>query len=564
MKKRMSVLVAALCLLLCFSCQKKVSMDGCARFDSFRYEGMDPRFDTVIDVKSQFLNPILAGYYPDPSICRKGETYYMVNSSFSHFPGVPIFTSSDLVHWTQIGHVLDRPSQLMLTNQEISQGIYAPAIEYNPYNDTFYMITTDVGGKGNFFVKTKDPSMGWSDPILLPEVTDIDPSFFFDEDGKAYIVHNNVPEREADWEQQRAIRIHEFDVANDCTVGRSKEIVRGGVYPDQKPIWIEGPHLYKINGWYYLMCAEGGTAEDHSEVIFRSRSPWGPYVAAAYNPILTQRDLPLNRDDMVAFTGHADLIQTPEGDWWAVFLGVRPYDGNVLFNTGRETFLLPVEWENGFPIILRKGEAVPTVVNKNNLQPAASPTTGNFVYEQDFDQDTLDPSWAFIRTPQEDFYSMEKGMLCIRPLAINTEERKSPSALLRRQQHSRYSVETRMDYTPYDSTQFGGMTLFQNEQHQFLFGKTIMDDHQALVLVRIEGGQRQPLAHVLLNKAEARRAISLRVTGTDGMCDFHYSMDGKQWNLLYEKADATHLSTQKAGGFVGTFIGLYASANHPM
>jgi xylan 1,4-beta-xylosidase len=561
MKKNMRAFFAVALMMLLYSCGQQVVNDGTARFDYFKYEGKDARFDQDIDPYGQFLNPIIAGFYPDPSICRKEDTYYLVNSSFGFFPGVPIFTSKDLVNWTQIGHVLDRPSQLNMVSQGISSGIFAPAIEYNPYNETFYMITTDVGGMGNFYVKTKDPLKGWSDPILLPEVKNIDPSFFFDEDGKAYILHNDEPENGPDWSQQRTIRIHEFDVENDRTVGVSKEIIRGGVYPEDKPIWIEGPHLYKVYGYYYLMCAEGGTATDHSEVIFRSKSPWGPYEAAPYNPILTQRDLPNNREDMVACTGHADMIQTVEGEWWAVFLGTRPYDGDYMFNTGRETFMLPVEWENGFPIILRKGEPVPTIVNKKGLQPDKNYLTGNFVYEQSFNDPKLDYSWAFIRTPQEQFYSIENGQLIINPLPVSIEETKSPSAVLRRQQHTNFTVETQLEYKAGSENDFAGMTLFQNEQHQFLFGKTMVDGKQTLQLYSIKRG-KELLASIDLDGKEATNAIILKVEGKADKYDFLYSFDGSEWITLVENADASNLSTQVAGGFVGTFIGLYATSNN--
>lgn len=389
-----------------------------AQFDYFKYEGKDPWFDKKIDKKTQFMNPIMAGFYPDPSICRKGDTYYMVNSSFGYFPGVPIFTSKDLVNWKQIGHVLDRPSQFNFTRKGMSRGIFAPAIEYNQYNDTFYMITTDVDGIGNFYVTSKDPLKGWSEPILLPEVKKIDPSFFFDSDGKAYIVHNDEPENGPDWSQQRTIRIHEFDVKTGQTIGKSKEIIRGGADPSTKPIWDEGPHLYKIKGFYYLMCAEGGTSGGHSEVIFRSKSPWGPLDAAPYNPILSQKNLPQDRENMVTSAGHADLIQTPEGEWWAVFLAVRPYDGENMFNIGRETFLLPVEWENEFPIILRKSVAVPIVVNKKNLQPIPNFNNGNFTYNEEFNKSKLDYSWIFIRTPEQKFHHIKKGKLILEPLPI--------------------------------------------------------------------------------------------------------------------------------------------------
>jgi alpha-N-arabinofuranosidase len=559
-----SLLLAAFALGLMHSgCEQKVTNDGQARFEYFKYEGKDARFEADIDPNTQFLNPIIAGYYPDPSICRKDDTYYLVNSSFAYFPGVPIFTSKDMVNWTQIGHVLDRPSQLNLQNVGISSGIFAPAIEYNPANETFYMITTDVGGMGNFFVKTKDPLQGWSDPILLPEVKNIDPSFFFDEDGKAYIVHNDEPENGPDWTQQRTIRIHEFDVENDRTIGKSKEIVRGGAKPEEEPIWVEGPHLYKIYGSYYLMCAEGGTATDHSEVIFRSNSPWGPYEAAPYNPILTQRDLPNNRADMVACTGHADLIQNRDGEWWAVFLGTRPYDGDYMFNTGRETFMLPVEWENGFPIILKKGAPVPTVVDKKNLQPEENYLTGNFTYLQEFNDSTLDHSWIHIRTPQQDFYSVENGQLTINPLPVSIEEQKSPAAVLRRQQHAAFALETQLTYIPETENDFAGLTLFQNERHQILFGKTIIDGKVNLVVYRLDKN-KELLASLPLEGRQANASVNLKVEGEGRSYNFFYSLQENEWLPLMEDVDASNLSTQVAGGFVGTTIGLYATSNHTM
>ncbi|NDV81566.1 glycoside hydrolase family 43 protein [Bacteroides sp. 51] len=564
MKSILSVVSAMIVFLAvtvaCGSDKKNASEARVAQFDYFKYEGKDAWFNQAINPETQYFNPVIAGFYPDPSICRKGDTYYLVTSTFSFFPGVPIFTSKDLVNWEQIGHVLDRPSQLNLTNQGISAGIFAPAIEYNQYNDTFYMITTGVGAGGNFFVKTKDPAKGWSDPILLPEVKGIDPSFMFDEDGKGYIVHNDEPENGPDWEQQRTIRIHEFDVENDRTIGKNKEIVRGGVNPKDKPIWIEAPHLYKINGYYYLMCAEGGTSDWHSEVIFRSKKPFGPYEPAKYNPILTQRRLPDEREYKITNSGHADLLQTPEGDWWAVFLACRPYEGNV-FNTGRETFMLPVTWKDGFPIILPKDEAIPTVVDKKNLTPGAKYLTGNFVYNQEFDDKKLDYSWIYIRTPQKDFFTLEDGKLNITPMNISIEERKSPAAVLRRQQHTSFIVETQLEYIPQTADDFAGFTLFQNEAYQFLFGKTIIDGKEKLALYRM-AGDKEIVAAIELNKKDAAVPIRLKVEGKGRYYDFSYAFDGEDWKTLAADADAINLSTEHAKGFVGAMIGLYATTNH--
>jgi alpha-N-arabinofuranosidase len=528
-----------------------------ARFGYFSYKGSDARFDRPIDRSGQYFNPIIAGFYPDPSICRKGDTYYLVNSSFSFYPGIPIFTSKDLVSWTQAGHVLDRPSQLLLTNQRVSGGIYAPDIKYNPHNDTFYMVTTGVYGPGNFFVKAQDPAGSWSDPVLLPEISGIDPSFFFDDNGKAYIVHNAEPEGKADWEQQRAIRMYEFDVASEKVVGSGREVVRGGARPEDKPIWIEGPHLYKVNGYYYLMCAEGGTDIDHSEVVFRSKAPWGPYAPYGGNPILTQRDLPDLRDDRVTCAGHADLVETPDGGWWAVFLACRPYEENLV-NTGRETFLLPVEWRDEFPVILPQGKPIPTVVSKQGLPeppPSAAPTTGNFTYRNEFDHPELDHSWIFLRTPRAPFYAIKNGELSITALPVSLDEQLSPSAIFRRQQHAAFEVETQLNFSPASSRGMAGFCLFQNEKYYIAFGKTMLNGVETLVLDRVENDKVR-LAAVPAGAGKGA-SVRLKVVGKGRYCDFLYSFDGNSWQTLASHVDAANLSTRRAGGFTGACIGLF-------
>ena len=325
--------------------------DGVPVFSQFSYKGNDKVYSDNPLQPGEFYNPILQGCYPDPSMVRRGEDYFLVNSSFSMFPGVPIFHSTDLVNWKQIGHVLDRPSQLKVEKSGISAGIYAPCIKYNKNNETFYMITTQIaGGIGNMVVKTKDPFKGWGEVIKL-KFDGIDPSLFFDDDGKAYVVHNDAPDKGKElYNGHRVIKIWDYDVEKDEVVqGSSKIIVDGGVDITQKPIWIEGPHMYKKNGKYYLMCAEGGTGGWHSEVIFMSDNPKGPFVPAPGNPILTQRHFPADRKNKIDWTGHADLVEGKDGKYYAVFLGIRP-NAKDRVNAGRETFLLPVDWSGTYPV----------------------------------------------------------------------------------------------------------------------------------------------------------------------------------------------------------------------
>ncbi len=520
-----------------------------AAFDYFGYDGHDARFSQPIDPTRQYYNPILAGFFPDPSVCRAGDTYYLVNSSFSFFPGVPIHKSKDLVHWQPIGHVLDRPSQLPLAGQGVSQGIFAPAIAYNARNKTFYMITTNVG-RGNFFVKTKDPEKGWSEPIYLPKVDGKDPSFFFKKDGKGYIVHKAPVDGGADYEGQRAIRILRFDVEGDSIIGTHKQIVRGGTHVEARPIWIEGPHLYRVGKYYYLMCAEGGTGGWHSEVVFRAKSPMGPWEEAPHNPILTQRTgLDPNRPNIVTSAGHADMVQGPKGDWWAVFLGCRPYEDDF-YNTGRDTYLLPVTWRDGWPDILPKGEAISPVGTKADLQPQGSnELTGNFSWRDDFSAPALAQRWLFLRNPSA-FWRIGGGRLTLSALPASIYRREAPAAVWVRQQHENFCAETSMTYTPRTADDLAGMVLLQNEDYNFVFGKTLVQGRLAVVLTRAEK-TRAVIASAFVPEGDLR----LKVEGKGRYYDFYYALPGGDWQLLCRGADAINLSNRRSGRFIGECSG---------
>ena len=288
-------------------------------------------------------NPILKGFYPDPSICRVGEDYYLVNSSFSYFPGVPLFHSRDLGHWEQVGNILDRPEQLPLEGGEISRGIFAPVIRW--HKGTFYMITTNVDQGGTFVVTSKTPEGPWSDPFYLgEEAKGIDPSLFFDEDGTCYYVgtrpNSNGVHYNGDWE----IWLQELDLEKMCLTGESRTIWKGAM---QNAIWPEGPHLYKIGEYYYLLHAEGGTAEDHCICVARTRSLEEPFEGCPRNPVFTHRHLGLEYP--VTCAGHGDLVDDGHGNWYIVMLACRRCKD--CSSMGRETFLAKVQWENGWPVI---------------------------------------------------------------------------------------------------------------------------------------------------------------------------------------------------------------------
>lgn len=534
-----------------------------AIFDNFNYEGNDEFYNSnPLPGEGSFYNPILAGWYSDPSICTNGKgDYFLVTSTFTFYPGVPIFHSRDLVNWEQAGHILDRPSQLRnMEKQHVSGGIFAPDIAYNPANETYYMITTNVGD-GNFFVKTKDPFGDWSDPIMLPEVQGIDPAFFFDKNGKGYIVNNDdAPDGKAEYPGHRTVRVVEFDTNTDKCVGERKIVVNKGCRPEEKPIWCEGPHIYNVDGTYYLMTAEGGTGGWHSEVIYRGPSPFGPFTAYSGNPILTQRSLDPTRENPVTCAGHADLVQTPEGDWWGVFLACRPVADNKE-NLGRETFMVPVKWtEDGWPIFVENGNEVPLVVDKPGVARAEKVTFGNFKRSDDFDNSTLDQEWMTLRGPASEYYSLtaNPGCLTIKCADVKSNAKEPLPYVCRRLHHHNFTADTRLCFLPETDSQVAGLLLLKDETHQYLLARTKSGDTHKIEVRKIGENGSETIAEAPV-EAELS-TVNFRIAGDGLKYGFHYSTDGgDSWKSVAEDIDAGFTSTADAGGFTGTVVGLYAS-----
>jgi xylan 1,4-beta-xylosidase len=526
----------------------------------FEYQGNDEIFAQSLG-DNEYQNPISAGFYPDPSITRKADDFYMVNSSFSYTPGVPILHSRDLVNWKLIGHVLTRASQLKLDSLRVSRGIFAPTLRY--HDGVFYMITTAVDSGGNFIVTATDPAGPWSDPIWLPEIGGIDPDIFFDDNGKVYIAHNDAPDGEPLYQGHRAIRLWEFDLASK-TVITSKDsgrvIVNGGVNIADQPVWIEGPHIYKINGWYYLTCAEGGTSVNHSQVVFRTKSLSEPFVPFENNPILTQRGLDPTRTKPITSTGHADFIQTPSGEWWSVFLAVRPYEDNY-YNTGRETFLLPITWQNEWPVILPKGEEVPYRHSKPKVGVEVAKLTdsdtmtGNFTWREEFSSQDLSPHWSFLRGFERSWLTVENDKLYLQAAENDLSSLEQTAFLAHRQQHARFSASTSLTL-PAESAISGGITAFQNSGFYYYFAVQKLKDNYRLFVQQVNKGESNLIADTVIN-GQAGQPIILSINGDQGTISFSYVLANTSAVALAQNADAKLLSTEVAGGFVGAMIGLH-------
>jgi xylan 1,4-beta-xylosidase len=557
-------------------------------FDWFEYTGRDTVFEQPLP-DGHFRNPILAGFYPDPSICRVGDDYYLINSTFAYFPGIPVFHSRDLVNWTQLGHVIDRPTQLNYDGLGVTRGIFAPAISH--HNGTFYVVCTMVDKGGNFLMTAKNPAGPWSDPVWLG-FDGIDPSLFFDDNGRAWMINNgNPPDNKPLYQGHRAIWIQEFDIAAQKLTGPRSIIVNGGVDLAKKPVWIEGPHLYKRGGWYYLCCAEGGTSDQHSQVILRSKSVTGPFEPWEKNPILTQRDLDGTVAHAITCTGHADLVEGPDGNWWSVFLACRPFQGKYT-TTGRETFLLPVKWtDDGWPQILPPGERVPYVVkapvlktqlNQSVLQektkvtekksissqgPFVSsvtfcenelvPLSGNFTWRDDFTSPALSPLWIMLRAPKETWWRLTEGKLTLTPRTETLAGKANPTFLARRLQHAKFEAATSLDIPSAPGVSVG-LAILQNEVHHYFLGVLRTADGSELFLELANGQPPAVIARVKL--AGTATPLHLRVTGDESVLTFAYALKPGEWQTFVPAADALPITVQAAGGglhFTGAVIGLH-------
>ncbi|MDP4261424.1 MAG: glycoside hydrolase family 43 protein [Bacteroidota bacterium] len=510
-----------------------------------------------------YTNPVLAGFYPDPGICRAGDDYYLVNSSFSYYPGLPIFHSKDLVNWKQIGNAMNRPEQLNLDGAGVSRGLFAPDITY--HKGTFYIVCTLIDRLGNFVITAKDPKGPWSNPVALTGVNGIDPSLFFDDNDKAYIVFNSIPPgNKSLYDGHRTIRMFELNAKDLKITGEEKLLVNGGTDITKKPVWIEGPHIFKKEGWYYLICAEGGTGYNHSEVVFRSKSPGGPFVSYEKNPILTQRHLDPARKDPVTTTGHAGFVQTKNGKWYAVFLGCRPYEDDY-YNTGRETFMAPVIWEDGWPTILKGNEEVQyhyPVPMPSLTKTVANSFSGNAFYRDDFNRPQLNNRFIFLRTVRSKWYDLseKKGWLALQLRPETCLEKKNPSFVAHRQQNLQCSATTSILFSARSDNEKAGLAIFQNEVHFYYLCLSMENNKPVVQLYQsTKDSSMQWLASAPV--LPGNKEIQLKIEARKDSYAFFYALDDHKWKLLKDGVDGKFLSTKVAGGFTGSVFALYATSS---
>jgi alpha-N-arabinofuranosidase len=488
-----------------------------------------------------YQNPVIPGFNPDPSICRRGEDYYLVTSTFEFFPGVPVYHSRNLVNWEILAYCLDRPEQLPLENCRASRGIYAPTIRF--HDGIFYLTSTNTNtGKdgrrlGNFIVHTRDIRSPWSDPVYVDQ-GGIDPSLLFS-GGKAWFCSNGGMEGDP-----RGIYLCEIDPLTGKKLSPSRRISQG--CGDK---CTEAPHLYFIGGCYYLLLAEGGTEYGHMAVIQRSRDIYGPYENCPRNPVLSHRKL--HRYPIQA-TGHGDLFEDGRGNWWMVCLGIRILDTQELHNLGRETFLVPVKWEDGWPVAGDKGSIAPEM--SGPLPGPPEPPC--FDIKADFSAKELSLHWNYLRNPDLSRYRLEKGRLFLAGGAEGLSDMKAVFTGVR-QQAFRMEAVTAVSAGIAAGGRAGITAYYNDSYHYDLALERGKEGLAVLVNRRIHDMEAVTFSAPL---AVREGDVELRISADTHWYCFAYRLPGGDWRDCGRAMTAglctegTHFKT-----FTGVYIGLFST-----
>lgn len=534
-------------------------------------------FCLILQAQTQFTNPILQGGYPDPSIVRVGEDFYIVNSSFEYFPALPIHHSTDLVNWELIGYGLNRKEQLGEVNLiDVQQqgGIHAPSIRYN--QGTFYIVVTNVYSPRdntlpaemvNFVITAKDPRGPWSLPHVIEGAPGIDPDLFFDDDGKVYFIgtHNTgQPTVNGIGE----IWVQELDIDNWKLVGSRSSVWRGAC----GGCCVEGPHIYKKNGLYYLMVAEGGTSRNHAVMIANSKDITGPYTSNPKNPILTSRHL--SNNNWVHSTGHADLVELNDGRWYMVALGIRN-EVQGTSNMGRETHLIPVQWETAVSGWEEDSEGIwkpiehfwpvcapisGKVERKVDLPYTHKPQTDLFSFRDDFETEILNLQWNFRRAPLNEMHSLDvrKGFLRLNLSPKTFKKREQYHAMGFRQTESNFSYSVQMNFMPKLNNAQAGMCIFQQDDH-YLNYNVIRQDGVFYLILQHKIPDLNPTIIFKERLNNYSGEIALTITSKENQYSYSYSLDKGKTFFPFVKTPANLVL---CNGYIGSYMGLYASSNN--
>ena len=513
-----------------------------------------------------FKNPILAGGYPDPSICRVGDEFFMVNSSFEYFPALPIHKSKDLVNWELVGHGLNRleqvSGQINLIDVQSNGGIHAPTIRF--YNGKYYIITTNVyydeikqrATATNFIITSSNPEGPWSNPIVIKGAPGIDPDIFFDDDGTVWYAGNHQPS-DPSFSGQTEIWMQELDPINFQLIGQRFYVWRGAC----GGVWAEGPHIYKKDGNYYLLIAEGGTSFNHSIMVAVSDKITGPYTSNERNPIFSSRHL--SYDNWVHSTGHGDLVELEDGRWYIVMLGVRG-DVKRKSNMGRETFIAPVSWEREpydwkerkivWPVIAPQSGRI---LKNNPVVFSETIQNKEFFFVDDFNETNLGLAWNHRRVPMQNMFDLASnpGSLRVYTNPNKLQERKRANFIGIKQTESDFSFETKMTFSPSNESDESGIAIIQKDNN--FLSLTIKQFNEDIFLeLKLMNDVETSIASKLIDH-KCTLPVQLKVESYQNNYRFYYAQKNDDFQLFAETPADLLLSH----GYTGAHIGLYTTSN---
>ena len=484
----------------------------------------------AIKYEGNVTNPVVRGFYPDPSVCEANGKYYLVCSTFEYFPGVPVFESDDLVNWTQIANVFTRFDQIDLKEVNSSGGVFAPTIRYN--DGVFYMVTNNNTYQKNLYVTTKDIRGEWSEPIFVDQ-EGIDPSLYF-ENGKAYFVSNGTDEN-----------------GDGCILCCEINIETGEKLTASIPIWggsggryLESPHLYHVGDYYYIMAAEGGTEYGHMITYARGKSPFGPFEDYAGNPVITNRDLGGNLNRIQAI-GHGDLIEGPDGNFYIICLGFRQNgEWSPFHHLGREVYITPVVWEDGW----FRAKQQTSVGEKTQIDCCSEQKMVDYstdikkIYDNRL-------RLMYLRQPDFNNYKFEQDRILIKQTKVTLNDTISPSFVGIRQ--SQFDTELNLTVSVEDGEAGFSFYLFENAHFDLYLS---VEEGKAYAALRLcEGDLKTVVKKVELPEKKAvLRAVS------DPMQYHFYAMVGEE-EIFLGDGTARMLSSEVNGGFTGVVGGLFAT-----
>ena len=525
-------------------------------------------------IKEVIKNPVLSGFYPDPSICRVEDDFYLVCSSFELCPGIPLFHSRDLIRWEQLCNVMSPENGFNLNANAGTGGVMAPTIRW--HDGTFYIIDANFGDKGNFIVTAENPAGPWSEPIWLDDVPGIDASLFFDDDGKCYIIGTGLKAEKPDGTIGNCIWCAEFSLVEKKLVCEPHAIWDSALRNAQ---WPEAPHIYRKDGWYYLLIAEGGTDYYHSITIAKSRDIFGWYEGNKANPVLTHRHLGCAYP--ISNIGHGDLVELKNGQWYCVMLGSRLIEGEHK-NLGRETFICPVTWENGWAVFS------PGTGKVEEEYPAPLPSVMGTLPEPPErilfrEKEPLDIRLCFWGVPYERFFTIKDEKLCLKCLKRPVTRKLKPidiskapeiekddcvSLLGIRQTSMSYSFSAKMRFSPKEG-ESAGICMLQATNHHVRVEAVRENGIQLLRLVIATscfdrplylGGEALTTEKVIKETEFNSAGMILQICGDMQDHTVYYGESEERLEMLC-RFDAGRINPPEVGGMIGTLLAVFASGN---